>query len=89
MVAVVDGLEAKELVERRANPDDRRARALYVTPKGRTTLAKVMQISAAHEAQVSAPLSAAERRQLIRLLQRLAAESELPMGVHPGLAGST
>src|ERR1700722_10116450 len=35
MVAFVDALEARGLLERRPNPDDRRARALYLTDDAR------------------------------------------------------
>src|SRR5581483_9559031 len=39
MVAFVDALEARGLLERRPNPNDRRARALYLTDDGRALLA--------------------------------------------------
>ncbi|MGH2879628.1 MAG: MarR family transcriptional regulator [Solirubrobacteraceae bacterium] len=39
MVAFVDALEQRGLLERRANPEDRRARALYLTDEGRELLA--------------------------------------------------
>src|SRR5438067_1141926 len=38
MVAIVDELEDRRLIERRPNPDDRRVHALYLTPKGRKLL---------------------------------------------------
>jgi len=44
-----------------------------------------MQLSAEHEAQLCAGLSNTERRQLITLLSRVAAEQGLPTGVHPGV----
>ena len=34
IVAFVDDLEGRELIERRRNPQDRRLHALYLTPKG-------------------------------------------------------
>src|SRR5215207_8347255 len=37
MVALVDELEQRGLVERRPNPSDRRVRALYLTRKGKRT----------------------------------------------------
>jgi len=46
-----------------------------------------MQLSAEHEAQLCAGLSNTERRQLITLLSRVAAEQGLPTGVHPGSPG--
>lgn len=86
MVALVDDLEQRGLVERQANPTDRRARALHLTREGRRVLAKVMELSAAHKARLSAGLEQGERRGLIALLSRIAAEQGLAAGVHPGVA---
>jgi DNA-binding MarR family transcriptional regulator len=85
MVALVDQLEQRGLLERRANPTDRRARALHVTPAGRELMGKAMEAAIAHENRVGVLLSASERRQLVALLQKLAAEMQLLSGVHPGL----
>jgi DNA-binding MarR family transcriptional regulator len=86
MVALVDGLEQRGLLERRPIPGDRRVRALHLSRKGRRTLGKVMEASAEHEAEVIAGLDTGEREQLIGVLGRLAAEHGLPTGVHPGVA---
>src|SRR5215204_2111269 len=40
MVALVDELEQRGLVERRPDPKDRRVRALFLTAKGRKTLTR-------------------------------------------------
>jgi DNA-binding MarR family transcriptional regulator len=85
MVALVDGLESRSLLERRPTPADRRVRALYLSREGRRVLRKVMDASAKHEAELCAGLDDAEREQLIALLGRLAAEHGLPTGVHPGV----
>src|SRR5262245_7144751 len=45
VVAIVDELEERGLVERRRNPDDRRAHALYLTAKGRKTLDRARGIA--------------------------------------------
>lgn len=86
MVALVDELEETRLLERRANPADRRARALHLTPEGRQLLDKVMTLSAEHEAQLCKGLTAEERRQLVALLNRLVGAQGIPEGVHPGFA---
>jgi DNA-binding MarR family transcriptional regulator len=86
VVAIVDGLEQRGVVERRANPTDRRAHALWLTSKGRTLLAEVLAISSAHEADICAGLSQSRRRQLIELLSVIAAEQGLASGGHPGLS---
>lgn len=85
MVAIVDHLEARGLLERRANPSDRRARALHVTPAGRHLMGKAFQVAVEHNARMGEPLSAEERRRLVELLQKVAAHHQLRMGVHPGL----
>lgn len=85
MVALIDELEERGLVERRPNPSDRRARALHVTGDGLRLLATAMERALAHEAQLCAPLAPAEREALIEMLQRVAAGQGLIPGVHPEL----
>lgn len=72
MVATIDELEAAGLVERRRNPTDRRAHALHITEKGRRALAQGGKHAREAEAELLAPLSSEERRQLQELLLRLA-----------------
>jgi DNA-binding MarR family transcriptional regulator len=83
MVALIDDLEERGLVERRLRPDDRRARALHVTPEGARCLGRAMEVVDEHECYFRERLSAAEHRLLVRILQRLTAEQDLE--VHPGL----
>jgi DNA-binding MarR family transcriptional regulator len=89
MVTLVDELERAGLLQRRPSPADRRAYALVLTRKGRRVLDQIMQVSADHEAQLCAGLTQAQRRQLIALLSKVAAEQGLPTGVHPGAADAT
>lgn len=84
VVALVDDLEYRGLIERRRNPRDRRLHALHLTEAGRTTTARLRQVAETHEAEVLAPLDADEREQLGRLLSRLADAHGLQPGVHPG-----
>lgn len=86
MVAFVDELENLGMMERRLNPEDRRMRALYLTEKGRLTLAAVARVSAEHERQLTKGLTRPEVRELIRLLSRVSEEQGLAPGVHPGVA---
>lgn len=86
MVAFVDELEGMGLLERRADPDDRRVRALYLTDKGRQTLGKVMKVSAEHEKAMTAGLDKTEVEQLRHLLGRVAEKQGLQPGVHPGVS---
>jgi DNA-binding MarR family transcriptional regulator len=72
MVATVDELEAKGLVERRRHPTDRRAHALHVTAAGRETLARGRELARQAQEELLAPLSSEEREQLHGLLLRIA-----------------
>jgi DNA-binding MarR family transcriptional regulator len=85
MVALIDEMEARGLVERRRNPHDRRAHALHLTAKGRRLFDKANGIATDYEARLCGSLSAAERQRLLELLQRIAADEHTPIGVHPGL----
>jgi len=87
MVALVDHLEDAGLVERRADPDDRRVRGLHLTRKGRGVLDRAAKIAIDYETQLCAGINREEREQLIDLLQRLQVTERPPGGVHPGLAG--
>jgi DNA-binding MarR family transcriptional regulator len=71
MVAVVDFLEERGLVERRRNPSDRRAYALEATERGHEWLDRAWPVLLEAERSYLAPLNASERRQLVALLQRL------------------
>jgi DNA-binding MarR family transcriptional regulator len=84
MVWLVDDLERLQLVERRRNPTDRRAHALYLTPKGRQILAQAMDIADAHEADLLGSLHPAERDQLAALLRRVEADQGVLGNILPG-----
>jgi DNA-binding MarR family transcriptional regulator len=83
MVAMVDELEQRGLVERRQG--DRRTHALHLTDEGRDVLQRTRRAAREHDAELTKALSDAERAQLVALLQKLVAEQELPIGVPPGL----
>jgi DNA-binding MarR family transcriptional regulator len=71
IVAVVDLLELNGFVERHRNPEDRRAYALEITPKGRAWQKRATETIIETEKEFLAPLSPAERQQLVELLQRV------------------
>src|SRR5690348_9878434 len=77
MVFLTDELERLGLVERRRNPADRRSHALHLTEAGTAMLARVREVTAAHEAEVTASLTGADRQQLLELLTRLASDQGL------------
>ncbi|MHB8240910.1 MAG: MarR family winged helix-turn-helix transcriptional regulator [Solirubrobacteraceae bacterium] len=86
MVAFVDALEARGLLERRHNPDDRRTRALHLTDSGRKLLAAAFSEAVAHEQNVCGDLNADEREQLLDLLGKVASRLGLAPGVHSAMA---
>lgn len=85
MVAMIDELEERGLVERRLNAEDRRARAIYLTKGGRDLLAQAFSGIVEHERWMSAPFTTEEREVLLSLLARLADQFELPVELHPDL----
>jgi DNA-binding MarR family transcriptional regulator len=72
MVDLVDRLAASGFVERRADPDDRRARLIHLTTRGRQALAAGIAASDEVEQQFLAALSDADQRGFRRALSRLA-----------------
>jgi DNA-binding MarR family transcriptional regulator len=84
LVAFLDGLESRKLVERRDSPTDRRTYALHLTEAGREALNKIGLVSGEHQDAICADLDAGERAQLAGLLRRIAEEQGLTPGVHPG-----
>jgi DNA-binding MarR family transcriptional regulator len=72
MVALLDGLERRGLAERRAHPDDRRKRAVHLTPKGEEVLARGREIAGQVGEETFERLNAAERKQLNGLLRKTA-----------------
>src|SRR2546430_15785182 len=85
MVAIVDRLEARSLIERRPQPGDRRVRNLFLTPRGHELLETAFRAAIEHEQRVSSALSDAERTQLLELLDRVSEALELPPGAHTAL----
>jgi DNA-binding MarR family transcriptional regulator len=85
MVFLTDELEELGLVERRRNRVDRRSHALYLTEAGTAMLARVREVTRAHEAAITACLTGAERDQLTALLQRLADAQGLAGQSLPGM----
>jgi DNA-binding MarR family transcriptional regulator len=85
IVAIVDELERRGLLERRAHPSDRRAHALRLTRRGREVLDELLAISRAHEAEICSGLRESERERLIELLEVIVSEQGLARGSHPRL----
>jgi DNA-binding MarR family transcriptional regulator len=72
LVAMIDLLEGRGLVARTPSAVDRRSHALKLTRQGEAFLKALQPRLQRHEAEIARNLSAAERRQLMDLLARIA-----------------
>jgi|SRR5262245_25418702 len=86
LVALIDDLEQRGLVERRDQPSDRRSYALYLTSKGGAVLKRIAHVAREHQRALCAALTDVERDQLAALLKRIADEQGLRPAVHPGFS---
>ena len=71
MVALINALSRDRLVARRPDPADRRRNVITITTAGRRRLRALETVVARLQDALLAPLSAAERRQLVGLLRRV------------------
>ncbi len=71
MVAIVNELTEQGLVDRSPDVSDGRRNVITITPAGRRQLRKLDRLLAGAQEQLLAPLSAAERDELVGLLTRL------------------
>jgi DNA-binding MarR family transcriptional regulator len=80
MVSLIDQLERGALAERRPRPQDRRAREVSLTAKGRRTLTRARELAAEVEDSVLQGLTETERHRLVGLLHKAlqAAPSQPP-----------
>jgi DNA-binding MarR family transcriptional regulator len=84
LVAILDNLEKRGFVERRANPDDRRLYSIHLTKNGGEILEKIGKVAMEHQDALLSGLTGAERDELAALLLRIADQQGLVRGVHPG-----
>jgi DNA-binding MarR family transcriptional regulator len=84
LVAVIDALEERGLVDRKPNAEDRRLYSLELTRAGTEALSAIGQVARAHDDAICAGLDSAERLQLGALLEKVAGRLGLTPGVHPG-----
>ena len=71
MVGILNHLQETGLVMRSPDPADRRKNAVTATPDGEAVLARCAALAEAANAELLAPLSPAEQRQLTALLNRV------------------
>ncbi|WP_030163347.1 MarR family winged helix-turn-helix transcriptional regulator [Spirillospora albida] len=71
VVAALNELAAKDLIDRSPDPADRRRNVITLTPAGARHLNELENVLAGIQDELLAPLAPAERDQLIALLARL------------------
>lgn len=87
MVALVDDLDRRGLIERRRSDADRRAYALHLTAAGSDLVNRLRRVSAEHEAELLAGLDPGQRTQLADLLRHLAADWHVSASALPRTRG--
>ena len=75
MVRLLDRMEADQLIERRADPADRRARRLYLLAKARPLLAEIWHLAELTRSEVFAGVTEADREAFMRVLEQLHANA--------------
>ncbi len=76
--SLLQGLERRNLVERRTENGDERSKRVYATPTGAELIAGFDDAMGAAEQTILAPLDSAERSTLHALLQKLTADLPQP-----------
>ena len=71
LVGMIHALEKRELIVRRPHPNDRRATGLHLTESGSQLMRDAERTASELEVEAGSHLSAAERKTLISLLQKI------------------
>jgi DNA-binding MarR family transcriptional regulator len=83
LVALLDALEKRKLVERRDSPSDRRSYRLRLTRAGRTALTAIGRVTHQLEDGLLAGLTEKQKKDLFEALTRIVAQQRITPGVHP------
>ena len=86
LVALIDELQGRGLVQRLESPHDRRIYQLQLTAKGKDVLQSIGPVAREHQEALLATLNTEERDVLAALLLRVADQQGLRRGVHPGFS---
>jgi MarR family transcriptional regulator for hemolysin len=71
LVRILDHMEAEGWVERRPDPNDRRARCLYTKDKARDIMKEILQLADETRTEFLAELTLEEAERLIDMLERV------------------
>lgn len=80
MTPVLDQLEERGLINRQIDPEDRRARRITITEKGRSVVVRAMEQRLARHRALNAVLEAGERETLSNILRKLLVAMEGEVG---------
>jgi MarR family transcriptional regulator, lower aerobic nicotinate degradation pathway regulator len=69
--SVLARLQAKKLIERKSSKEDKRSKLLRMTPRGNALLKKLEPAVRRADERIIAPISPADRKQLLELLSQL------------------
>jgi DNA-binding MarR family transcriptional regulator len=83
VATLVDRMEAGGWISRRPSATDRRANAIELQPKAQDALEAAIAVSDDVQASALAGFSAAERRQLVAMLQRVRANLQTAAAAKP------
>ncbi|MFD6754435.1 MarR family winged helix-turn-helix transcriptional regulator [Micromonospora gifhornensis] len=78
IVATINDLGDRDLVQRQPDPADRRRNIIHITPAGRRELTHLQHTLDAAQETLLAPLDPTERHELVRLLRRLLTHHQEP-----------
>ena len=84
LTGVIDRLESKGLVVREPDPKDRRARCLRITLGGKDVLDRIEKTALLSRDAVLEPLTKAERKLLLQMLERLVEHHPINDNLHIG-----
>jgi DNA-binding MarR family transcriptional regulator len=85
LARLIDRLQEMDLVARRADPDDRRAFKLYLTPKAQPLIERLWSLAAETQGEALAGFSRAQRDHLVELLVQM---KQNLLNAEPGQAGA-
>ena len=69
--SVIERLQAKDYIERKPAPEDKRIKLLYLTKSGAATLRDIIPVVERAQARMLQPLKPADRKTLLALLSQL------------------
>jgi MarR family transcriptional regulator for hemolysin len=71
MVRVIDEMDRDGLIRREGNPDDKRSKLLYLTPRGEELIARIQPILDQERSEVLSLLNDDELRTCAELLEKI------------------